>query len=368
MNPCDANDGRFAELANRWRDEAAHRRRPIMGTIEITKRCNLSCRHCYIVDRPGSVRATDRELSRIEWERILEQLSEAGCLWLGMSGGEPLVHSEFLDIYRAVRERGFLVTLLTNATLITQRMAEEIGALPPYAVEVSIYGASPETCERVTGNAWAYEACLRGVERLLEQGVHVVLKSTLSRTNAPDLDQMRGIAERFGLQFRFDGVLNSRLDGGRLAQDVTMDPSELVDLELATEGVVETWTARAEQQRRAALDRTEMLDCGAARNSFHIDWAGRLMPCVMLRQPAVDLRSAAFMDGWDGGLAQIASASIPEGADCLDCALAPVCNHCAGYGALEKGDPQASVDYLCSLAQARCERLEDLQAFARSTT
>jgi radical SAM protein with 4Fe4S-binding SPASM domain len=367
VTSCDAIDGRFAELANRWRVEAAGRRSPIMGSVELTNSCNLSCRHCYIVDHCGC-EDPRRELTLSRWERIFDQLSEAGCLWLGISGGEPLVHPEFSDIYRAARERGFLVTLLTNGTLITQRVATELGGLPPYAVEVTIYGASAETYERVTGHAWAYAACLAGVGRLLEQDIQVVLKSTLSRMNVEDLDQMRGIAERLGLPFRFDGLLNSRLDGSRLGQQIALEPSELVSLEFARDDVVEAWTVRAAQQRRAAASRTEVLDCGAAQNSFHIDWAGRLMPCVMLRVPAIDLQRTPFADGWHSALAEVAGESIARDAECLGCSLAPVCSHCAGFGAIEAGDPQASVDYLCRLAQERCERLEELQTCARSAT
>jgi MoaA/NifB/PqqE/SkfB family radical SAM enzyme len=234
LNRCDIETGRYAELANRWRDEAAASRRPIIGTVELTPRCNLRCRHCYVAYHPSN--ATNepaRHLTAGEWTELFTQMAAAGCLWLGISGGEPLCHPEFLEIYRAAWELGFLITILTNGTLITERVASELGALPPLAVEVTMYGASATTYERVTGASAGYEACLRGVERLVANGLHVVLKSTVSRENVEDLEEMRRAAGRLGLQFRFDGVLNSRLDGEPIDAELLLDPEDLVHLELA---------------------------------------------------------------------------------------------------------------------------------------
>jgi len=366
VNRCDVEAGRYAELVNGWRAEAAASRRPIIGTVELTPRCNLRCRHCYVAYQPNnSTNDPVRQLGVNEWTELFAQLATAGCLWLGISGGEPLCHPEFLEIYRSAREQGFLITILTNGTLITERVASELGALPPLAVEVTMYGASAQTYERVTGSSSGYEACLRGVERLVANGLNVVLKSTLSRENVEDLEKMRAVAGRLGLHFRFDGVLNSRLDGRQIDSDLPLDPEKLVRLELASDGVAEAWSERVEHQLQTAPSRVTMLDCGAAQNSFHIDWTGRLMPCVMVREPAVDLTNEAFTDGWEGALAEIGEQPWSDQAECRGCSLAAFCNTCAGFGALDSGDPEAAVDSLCRLAEARSVQLSGRRTMPR---
>ncbi len=358
MSRRDTATGRYAELANRWRSEAAAGRRPIIGTVELTPICNLRCRHCYVARFPKNSPGDQvRQLGVNEWAELFDQMASAGCLWLGISGGEPLCHPEFLEIYRAARERGYLITILTNGTLITDRVASELADLPPLAVEVSLYGASPTTYQRVTGSPSGYENCLQGIDRLVNKGLQVVLKSTLTRGNVEDLPEMRAVADRFGLEFRFDGVLNSRLDGRPVDSDLPLDPEELVRLELATHGVAEAWSERAEHQLQTAPNRATLLDCGAARNSFHIDWSGRLMPCVMLREPAVDLTKKTFAEGWEGPLAETSEQPWSEQAECRGCSLAAFCNTCAGFGALDGGDPEAAADSLCRLAEVRAGHL-----------
>jgi radical SAM protein with 4Fe4S-binding SPASM domain len=360
----DVAAGRYAELANRWRSQAAACRRPIIGTVELTPVCNLRCRHCYVAyASESSKNDTARQLGVNEWAELFDQAATAGCLWLGISGGEPLCHPDFLEIYRAARKRGFLITILTNGTLITERVVSELADLPPLSVEVSMYGASAATYHRVTGSSSGYKNCLRGIERLVDNGLHVVLKSTLTRDNAEDLEEIRAVGDRFGLEFRFDGVLNSRLDGHPVDSDLPLGPEELVRLELASDGVAEAWSVRAEHHLQTAPSRATLLDCGAARNAFHIDWSGRLMPCVMLREPAVDLTSTTFAEGWEGPLAEISEQPWSEQAECRGCSLAAFCNTCAGFGRLDGGDPEAAVDSLCRLAEARLGYLN-----GRSTT
>ena len=93
-------------------------RSPISATIEVTRRCNLSCVHCYnnlpVDDRD----ARSRELSLEEYRRILGELAEAGTLWILFTGGEVFARSDFMEIYRDAKQKGFLITLFTNGLAI----------------------------------------------------------------------------------------------------------------------------------------------------------------------------------------------------------------------------------------------------------
>jgi MoaA/NifB/PqqE/SkfB family radical SAM enzyme len=83
--------------------ESLHRRVgganiPLTGTIEVTRRCPLTCAHCYN-NLPMRDPAAAQELSYAEHCRLLDELSDAGCLWLLYTGGEILARRDFLDIY-----------------------------------------------------------------------------------------------------------------------------------------------------------------------------------------------------------------------------------------------------------------------------
>ncbi|MCP4715483.1 MAG: radical SAM protein, partial [Deltaproteobacteria bacterium] len=155
---------------------AVSKRIPINGTLELTRRCNLACRHCYnnlpLHDQP----ARRNELSTAELRRVLDELADAGCLWLLLTGGEPFARSDILDIYSAARDKGFIITLFTNATLISEQIADTLAARPPFSIEVTLYGATEKTYERITGVPGSYERCLRGIRLLQSRGLPLKLK------------------------------------------------------------------------------------------------------------------------------------------------------------------------------------------------
>src|SRR5438093_9908575 len=107
---------------------------PLTGAIEVTRRCPLECAHCYNNLPMGDEGARSRELTLPEHVRILDELAGAGCLWLLYTGGEVFARPDFLDIYSAARERGCLITVFTNGTLITPRSAELLAERPPFSI------------------------------------------------------------------------------------------------------------------------------------------------------------------------------------------------------------------------------------------
>lgn len=68
---------------------------PLSASIELTERCNLSCIHCYIKRAPNDLGAQARELSASEWKELIDQITNSGCLYLLISGGEPLLQKDF---------------------------------------------------------------------------------------------------------------------------------------------------------------------------------------------------------------------------------------------------------------------------------
>ena len=123
---------------------------PLAAEFEITDRCNLGCVHCFINQPAGSTAHIQHELSTGEIKEILDQIADSGCLHLLLTGGEPLLRPDFSEIYLHARQKGMLVMLFTNATLMTPSVIETLKQAPPILVEVSLYGATQETYEAVT--------------------------------------------------------------------------------------------------------------------------------------------------------------------------------------------------------------------------
>ncbi|MCK9464125.1 MAG: radical SAM protein [Proteobacteria bacterium] len=257
-------EGRYGEFARRALSTALRDRVPLSGTVEITAACNLSCSHCYIPrDIPGH-----RDLTADQWFGVLGQLADAGCLWLGITGGEPLLRKDFWAIYDRARDLGFLISLLTNGTLIDDEAADRLAAASPLMVEITVYGASAGTYERVTGDPRAFESVSAAVDRLVDRGIRLTLKATLTERNVDDFDAIEGMALARGLPFRFDGLINSRMDGDRAPVAERIAPELLARLEMGSPERLARWeAARDHQEMTRGMSRTAFA-CGAGRSSF----------------------------------------------------------------------------------------------------
>ena len=109
----------YGEFSQTFHQRTMRQHLPLSGTIEVTRRCPLTCVHCYNNLPMSDHEARGRELSYQELCRILDEMADAGCLWLLFTGGEIFARRDFLDIYTYAKKKGFLITLFTNGTLIT---------------------------------------------------------------------------------------------------------------------------------------------------------------------------------------------------------------------------------------------------------
>src|SRR6185503_14498755 len=124
---------------------------PLSGTIEVTRRCPLTCLHCYNNLPMTDTASRARELTCQEHCRLLDELADAGCLWLLYTGGEIFARHDFFEIYQYAKKKGFLITLFTNGTLITERVADMLVQWRPFSIEITLYGYTRQTYERLTG-------------------------------------------------------------------------------------------------------------------------------------------------------------------------------------------------------------------------
>jgi radical SAM protein with 4Fe4S-binding SPASM domain len=317
-------------------------------------RCNLRCQHCYI---PGERRLsrTEQELSLGEIQRIMDEITDAGCLWLLLTGGEPLLRRDFLDIYIYAKRKGLLLTLFTNGTLITTRIADYLAEWRPFKVEITLYGATQETYERVTGVAGSYARCRSGIDLLLERKLPLSLKTVVMTINHTELDQMKALAASLGVEFRFDPILNPALDGSARPTYLRLTPEEVVAIEKADPGRASRWPDKFRNNLIIQGSERRMYLCSAGRQGFHIDASGRLCLCLSARQPAYDLRCGSFQEGWGQFLTQFFDRLYSEGFECLGCELRRVCAQCPALAVLEFGDVEKRVEYLCQVAKLRKE-------------
>jgi radical SAM protein with 4Fe4S-binding SPASM domain len=345
----------WAQFTNR----TIQQRIPLSGTLELTRQCSLNCVHCYLGDQELIRKDRHKELDTRQWLRIIDEIVEAGCLFLLLTGGEPLLRKDFAEIYTYAKQHGLVVTVFSNGTIISDEIIALFKNLPPRAVEITLYGATPKTYEIITRGKGSYERCLTGIEKLLDNGIKLRLKTMLMTLNNHEYFEIEGMAKKYNAEFRLDPALIPFFSGDKTPLDFRVDPKEAVEKEFSDDERCKEWVKLFKRVRNIPESET-LYGCGAGRSTFYVDAFGSLQPCMMVHTLKYSLLSGNFLSGWKGTISQITEMKRERDFLCNSCKKRDICGYCPAFFELEKGAANIPSEYLCTLGQYRFKTISDI--------
>ena len=322
-------------------------RYPVSVTMELTNRCNLNCAHCYINQPANDPVARQRELTTAQVKRIIDDMVTAGVLFLTLTGDEPLLRPDFAEIYTYAREKGLLVILFTNGTLLSDEILRLLVDIRPFSIDISIYGATAPVFERVTRLPGSFARCYKAIDRVLEAGLPLTLKTELMTLNAHELEPMKAFAERLGVKFRYDGLLWPRIDGrGEFPRAVQLPLETLVAFDGQDTDRADAVIDELERLKDLKTRDTRVFSCGAGLRGFHLDSEGRMSICMMVRQPAYNLLEMPLIEAWEalGKLREMKRNTVSK---CQSCTTNILCSHCPGWSLAVHHDFESVVEFTC---------------------
>jgi radical SAM protein with 4Fe4S-binding SPASM domain len=350
----------YGEFAKSIYSKIGDGRKPMNGTIEVTNRCPLDCAHCYNNLPMGDAGARSRELTAEEHFKLLDELSEMGCLWILFTGGEIFARRDFFDIYTYASKKGFIISLFTNGTLITESIADDLAKRPPFTIEITLYGATRETYEKLTGIPGSYDRCMRGIRLLLERKLPLTLKTVAVSINKHEVGAMKAMAAELGVEFKFDPMINPRIDCSASPLEVRLSPIELVQLEIEHPERGAEWKRLVDDfGHEVEIKEGEMpalYECGGGQTSFAIDPYGDLSVCVLSHVDRYNVRDG-MRAAWER-FGEVRTKKITAITKCTTCGLRSMCGMCPATAELENNDPETPVDYLCHVAHLRAATFE----------
>jgi radical SAM protein with 4Fe4S-binding SPASM domain len=335
----------------------AGERVPLQVSIEVTRRCPLECLHCYNNLPMGDMDAKRRELSKEEHFRMLDELVEMGCFWILYTGGEIFARKDFLEIYTYAKKKGFLITLFTNGTIMTEEIADYLTEWPPFAIEITLYGRTRETYEALTAIPGSYDRCMRGIKLLKERKLPLKLKTVATSINKHEVVAMRQFAEEeLGVDFKMDGQINPRIDCSQSPLAVRLTPEEVVALDMSVPKGASEYRKLVGRELESAsnpsLDET-LYSCGGGISGFAVNAYGELGICVISQQETFSIREVGVRQVWEGALLGLRMRKRTRLTKCTQCRIQSLCGMCPANGELENGDRESPVEFLCQVAHLR---------------
>lgn len=294
---------------------------PISGTFELTPRCNFNCKMCYVHLKEKDIPKYGEELSAKEWLRIAEEAKEAGTTWLCITGGEPLMHPEFPEIWKGLSEMGFFLTLQTNASMITGEIQTLLEQYPPRQVKITLYGSNDEVYEEVCGVKKGFTRVNDGIHTLMSMGIPVTLVSTIIRQNAEDAEKMAFYA--YVHRLPWDSTIGVRPSLRGAASDL----NDVKLFEKLEESRKKNMEKRIRKSSFLDPEKKPCTYCKDYRLGYWILWDGTVSFCSFLNESGISVRNVPFQKSWKMLLEYEETLEWPE--ECQICEAAKVCERCA---------------------------------------
>ena len=355
-------------IKERLQRKAAQAGVPISGTFELTPRCNLSCRMCYVRMTPEEMKPYGRELTAQEWISLGEQATQSGMLFLLLTGGEPMLRPDFSQVYDAMSQMGPSISINTNGTMLSKQVRDLLERRPPSQLNVTLYGPKEATYDDLCGNSRAFEKTIDTLRWARDIGVLLNVNVTVTPWNMDQIAELEALAERENLHLRQTyynfppSRRNTKTEFSRIAPE---DVGRMIaQREYRLQGA-EKLTARANsilksmqlhpERQVSEIPEGESIRCYAGRSQFWIAWNGEMTPCGMLDVPKAAPLSEGFQSSWERIKQETAKIRLCP--DCVTCKERDTCFNCAAVVRTETGSFEGRPDYMCRLNHAYREEV-----------
>jgi len=235
------------------------------ASYEITESCNFKCIHCYLDSR------VKKGVNSEERVKIIDIVESSGCVWLQLTGGELAVDPFFKETYKYSHQKGLLIELSTNGSLLIKHdLIDLFGLLPPHRITVSLYGASERTHKNMTQSSVPLKKIIKGLQDGKNAGLRMRVNIILTKHNKHELSELTAIPENIGIDYHVYKNIHPTLD----AKLNAVNELDLCVAKQSDLGVKESEWSRV---------------CFAGKNFFHIDAYGKASICKILRKPFIEL-------------------------------------------------------------------------------
>ncbi len=351
---------------------------PLCGTFELTPLCNLSCKMCYVRKSVQEVATHDRKMMTLEqWKHIADEAYDSGLLFLLLTGGEPFIYPDFKELYAYLHKKGFIISINSNGTMISGETIQWLVNMPPARINITLYGSSDETYEKLCGVKGMYQKVVYNIDRLIDAGILVKLNASMTPYNINDMEDIVKFAKERDIIVQVGTYMYPpiRRDEKSIGVGDRFTPKETAFYTLKYQRLLRSDDEYNKYLLDAAnglitppgldencLDPVDgQVKCQAGRASFWATWDGYLMPCGMVPRPNIDLYRYTFNEAWSMLVEEVRQ--IKLSGVCQNCDNKKVCHCCMASAISETGQFSGIPLYLCEMAkEIRLLAKEELKA------
>lgn len=356
------NNIRYGNIVEYFAVKSRKVKMPFSGTLELTPRCNMNCKMCYIRMTESEMNKVGKELSVEEWIRIAKEAVDSGMVMILLTGGEALLYRDFKKLYLALRKMGIFISINTNGTTLTDSWIEFFKQYPPAKFNITIYGGSNETYNRLCSNPKGFDQLKSTIKKLQENNIDILLNCMITKQNVDDMELIYQFGRENNLEvhattYSFPPVRKEGIEDPELNRFTAHEAARArVKLNWYSLNNREHFIQQAKKlildvenaeniEETCGVVEGDKVQCAAGRSNFWITWDGRMLPCGMIPDFSVPVREQSFANSWK----EITEYTdhITLAPECKNCKKKKICMPCAAKITAETGEYNRKAQYLC---------------------
>ncbi len=318
----------------------------LRALLELSPICNFSCPFCYVRKSPKEMVEEGKSVLRFSyWKGILDQLFEMGVLYIGFTGGECMLHPDFIEIYEYAAQKGFFIYLISNGSCLTDSILNTFLKYPPTSINITVYGGNEKTYQKICGKGEYYNKVKTNLQRLSEENIPFSVQMTVSRDNANDVLEVYKLCKQFNAHF---GCANTLIACERCTEEIqvtnSLSDDEYRDIMRLLHSIDYEGETPAPMQIPPKTS-TRGIICSAGRSSAFINHEGMMLLCVSYQEFRISTFEHSIIECWKEVVK--AADQIPHIEECNGCIHGAHCVQCFGAHYYDTGDFTTPSPRLC---------------------
>lgn len=345
---------------------------PLTGAFELLPVCNLQCKMCYVRKSMAEVNEMGGLLPAGWWLELVRQAKVEGLLYPLLTGGEPFLRQDIQEILGKILEMGMQVSINSNATLIDEGMAKWLGRHVPTRINITLYGASEDSYQKLCSNGDAYRKVCNAVNWLKQYHVPIKFNTSITPQNVHELEAIVAYAKEMESPIQVSTYMFPpiRRDDSMIGKNNRLTPEEAGLARVRADffqNEPEWFRGQAARfSRFVPLKDIVMrenhrdvmrMGCRAGNSSFWIDWQGNIMNCGMYGSVRIPLSGIEFKAAWKEMVQE--TSLIRYSPECAGCPNVRLCHPCIAMISNESGDIDGKPEYMCRMNQAAAKYYQE---------
>ena len=330
--------------------------------VEITSRCNERCVHCYI-PHENKLNVIKSEL----FYNILNQCKNMNLLHITISGGEPMVHKDFIGFLEKCREYNFSVSVLSNLTLLNEDIIDELTQNTLLGVQTSLYSMNPQVHDSITGVKGSCVKTQNSILKLIEKRVPLQISCPIIKQN---IDTYRSVIEwgnKYNIRVNsdYDIIGEYNHETKNLTSRLSLDEiREIVKNQAKLDSnLISKIKKEAEEKENL---KPEDYICSICRSSICVTESGIAYPCAGWQGMTLgDLNTTSLSDIWTKSkqIKKLRNIRRRDFIKCVKCSNKEYCTMCMVRNANESinGNPKQVNDYFCGIAAIYKDMIQEFE-------